>query len=361
MPDDQHAVDPFGCDPVLFHLFPRTMAMPIRLVTLLLTACLLMACLLPAGCQPQSASQATSPDGSAAPRPRIALVMKSLANEFFATMAEGARQHQAAAGNYELIVNGIRDETDLSGQVSLVEQMLAQQVDAIVIAPADSKALVPILKQAQDQGIVVINIDNKLDADVLQQSNARIPFVGPDNRAGARQVGQHLAGLLQKGDAVAILEGIPTSFNGQQRKAGFEDAMQAAGLQIVSSQSAQWEMSIADQVTSSILTAHPEVRGILACNDSMALGALAAVRAAGRATDVQIVGFDNISAVAEAVQAGQIAATADQHGDQLAVFGIEYALQALADRTAELPDRETPVDLIVARPTSTTGSQSAGQ
>src|ERR1700722_17316497 len=99
-------------------------------------------------------------------------------------MADGAKKHQAAhADKYDLIVNGIKNETDLGEQVNLVEQMVAQQVNAIVIAPADSKALVTALKGAKYAGILVMNIDNKLDADLLKQANLKIPFVGPDNRA----------------------------------------------------------------------------------------------------------------------------------------------------------------------------------
>src|SRR4051812_14520165 len=119
---------------------------------------------------------------SVAGKPKIALVMKSLANEFFSTMAEGAKKHQSAnAAKYDLVVNGIKTETDLSEQVNLVEQMIAQQVNAIVIAPADSKALATVLKHAKEAGILVVNIDNKLDADVLKQADLKIPFVGPDN------------------------------------------------------------------------------------------------------------------------------------------------------------------------------------
>src|SRR2546423_9572268 len=104
-------------------------------------------------------------------KPRIALVMKSLANEFFNTMAQGAKKHQAAnPSSYDLTVNGIKNETDLAEQVNLVEQMIAEQVNAIVIAPADSKALVPVLKRARNAGILVVNIDNKLDSDVLKQA-----------------------------------------------------------------------------------------------------------------------------------------------------------------------------------------------
>ena len=282
-------------------------------------------------------------------KPQVALIMKSLANEFFATMAEGARQHQSEhAEQYDLIVNGIKDERDLSRQVALVDEMIAAKVDAIVIAPADSKALVPVLKRAQANGITVVNIDNKLDDVVLQETGISIPFVGPDNRAGARKVAEHLASLLQSGDQVAVLEGIRTSFNGQQRRLGFEDAMTAAGIEIVDSQSAQWEMSQANQIASAMLSEHPQLTAILACNDSMALGALAAVKSAGRVGEIKIVGFDNISAVQQAILDGQMIATADQHGDDLAAFGIDYALRILHDATLPGEDQETPVDLITA-------------
>ena len=279
---------------------------------------------------------------------RIALVMKSLANEFFSTMAEGATQHaEKHADQYQLIVNGIPDETDLSAQVSLVEQMIAQDVDAIVIAPADSQALVSVLKRAHEAGIVLVNIDNKLDATAMQEAKLVVPFVGPDNRIGAKKVAEFLASKLTAGDQVAILEGVQTSFNGQQRKLGFEDAMLAAGMKIVDSQSARWEMSIADQTTAGMLTAHPELKAVLACNDSMALGALSATKAAEK-KDLVIVGFDNISAVQQAIRGGQILATVDQHGDQLAVFGIELAFQLIYAATPDLQDKETPVDLVTA-------------
>lgn len=282
-------------------------------------------------------------------RPKIALVMKSLANEFFSTMAQGAEKHQRAnAERYDLIVNGIKDERDLARQVALVEEMVAAGVDAIVIAPADSKALVPVLRRAKDAGVVVVNIDNRLDPEVLAAEKVAVPFVGPDNRAGAKKVGEYLASKLKAGDQVALLEGIRTSFNGQQRKLGFEDAVQAAGLQIDSSQSAEWETGLANTISSSMLQEKPDIKAIMACNDSMALGALAAIKAAGLSGKVEVVGFDNISAVQTAIQEGNILATADQHGDQLAVYGIEYALTLIGDSSVEIKDRETPVDLITA-------------
>lgn len=289
------------------------------------------------GCKPSSSS--------ASSKPRIALVMKSLANEFFRTMADGAETHQAAhASDYELIVNGIKNETDLAEQVALVEQMVAQGVQAIVIAPADSKALVPALKRAKDAGVLIVNIDNKLDADVLSQAGLSVPFVGPDNREGARQVAETVASKLQAGDAVAIIEGIPTAFNGQQRRLGAEDAVKAAGLKLVGVQSGQWEMDRANTIAASLLSEHADLKAIFCGNDNMALGAVAAVHAAGRTGQVQVTGFDAIDAVTPMLQDGRISATADQHGGQLAVYGIETALSILKGE-APPTDKATPVDL----------------
>ena len=294
-----------------------------------------------AGCS--SGERQSSADGE---KPVVALVMKSLANEFFKTMADGAEAHQAAHENdYELISNGIRNETDLTAQVNLVEQMVSRGVDAIVVAPADSKALVPALKRAVDAGVVVINIDNKLDGDVLAEAGLQVPFAGPDNREGAKVVGMIVAANLAPGDAVAIIEGIPTAFNAMQRRLGFEDAMKEINVSVVSSQSGSWEMAKANTVAAAILSEHPEVRALLCANDSMALGAVQAVRAAGMSEQVLVAGFDNISAAQSKIESGEIIATADQHADQLAVYGIEMALQILSGE-AKPEDRKTPVDLV---------------
>lgn len=306
---------------------------PLALVTL--------AGLLIAGCKP-SGSVTVKETGN----PLLALVMKSLANEFFETMEEGAKaHHQEHSDQYDLIVNGIKNETDISQQVNIVEQVIAAGAKAIVIAPADSKALVPVCKRAMARGIVVVNIDNKFDEEVLADSGVTIPFVGPDNREGARKVGAELAKQLQPGDPVAIIEGVPTAFNAQQRRAGFEDAMKTAGAKVVSVQSGQWEMDKANTVCAAILSEHPDLKALLCSNDSMALGAVAAVKAAGKTGQVHVVGFDNISAIQAMIKDGRVLATADQHGDQLAVFGLEFALQIL-NQEATPEDKQTPVDLI---------------
>lgn len=322
--------------------------MPARLCrcAIALTALCVWAMVVSCGRSEAPATPGTSAS-TTGPR-RIALVMKSLANEFFVTMADGAKAHQAAnAGAYTLIVNGIRNESDLAQQVALVEQMMAQSVDAIVIAPADSRALVPVLAKARRQGIVVVNIDNKLDAATLKDAGIAIPFVGPDNLAGAKTVGAALAKQLKRGDQVVILEGIPTAFNAQQRRLGFEEAMRDAGIVVAAVQSAHWEQDEANAITAAMLREHPDVKAILASNDNMALGAASAIRQTNKTGQVHVVGFDNIAAIQQLIKDGRVLATADQHADRLAVFGIEYALKILRGET-QPQDMQTPVDLIAA-------------
>ena len=296
-----------------------------------------------AGCS--SRPQEAAPAGGDGKKPLVALVMKSLANEFFAAMAAGAKSHQAAAPQrYDLIVNGMRNETDVAEQVGIVEQMVARRAAAIVIAPADSQALVPALARAREAGVLVVNIDNRLDTDALRSAGLTVPFVGPDNRAGAKLAGAAVARRLQPGDEVAIIEGIVTADNARQRSLGLADAARDARLVVVDTQSGQWEMEKADGIAAAMLAAHPRLRAILCANDSMALGAAAAIAAAGR-REVLVSGFDAIPAVRPLLDDGRLVATVDQHGDRLAVEGIETALAILSGAAAP-EDRTTAIDLV---------------
>jgi ribose transport system substrate-binding protein len=284
-----------------------------------------------------------------AKKPTVALVMKSLANEFFLTMEDGAKAYQKDhSADFDLISNGIKNESDTAAQIDIVNQMIVKKVDALVIAPADSKALASVLKKAQDAGIKVVNIDNQLDVDVLKSKGMEVPFVGPNNRKGAKLVGDYLAKQLTAGDQVGIIEGVPTTTNAQQRTAGFKDAMEAAQMKIVSTQSGNWEIDKGNAVASAMLNEYPNLKALLAGNDSMALGAVSAVRAAGKAGKVQVVGYDNINAIKPMLKDGRVLATADQFAARQAVFGIDTALKMVKGEKLDIKDGviETPVELV---------------
>ena len=279
--------------------------------------------------------------------PTVGLVMKSLANEFFQNMEQGAVAHVGERGDLELTTLGIQNETDLQAQIGLVENLIAQNVDAIVIAPADSRALVPVLARADEEGIEVVNIDVKLDEEAMTEAGVDIPFVGPDNVAAAKMVGEVMAEALGEGGKVIILEGVPGAENAVQRTQGFTEAAQEGGLDIVASETANWETDAAFELVTNLLTRNPDVQGIMASNDSMALGAVRAVQAAGLGDQVAVVGFDNIPAIQPLVCSGEVLATLDQFGAEQAANGIDVAMEMVSgeERTGWVT---TPIELVTA-------------
>jgi len=279
-------------------------------------------------------------------KPKVGLVMKSLANEFFQQMDAGAMEF--AAANEDLIEFksvGMKDERDFAAQVEAVENYITQQFDVIVIAPADSKAMVEPIKKALDAGIKVINIDVALDADAMADAGINLAFFGPDNRAGAKLAGDALGQSLGEGGKVVILEGNPEADNANQRKAGFDDSVAEYGLELLDSRTAHWETEEANQLMTNFLTQYPDIQGVMAANDSMALGVVKALDAAGKTGEIQVVGFDNIPAVVPLVEEGQMLATIEQFGADMAKFGIEFGLRELAGETFE-GWIQTPVELV---------------
>jgi ribose transport system substrate-binding protein len=283
----------------------------------------------------------------AADKPVVGLVMKSLANEFFKTMEEGARKFAAEDGTFELIPVGMNSETDIDTQVTAMENFVVKQVDLIVVAPADSVGMVTSVKKAIDAGITVVNFDVTLDKQALKK--AGLPedflFVGPDNAVGAEMVGDHLGETLGKGAKVIIIEGNPGADNAKQRKEGFMRSVDKFGLKLLDSKTAHWETEEANTLMTNLLTKYPDVQGIMCANDSMALGVEKAIAAAGKTGKIQIVGFDNIGAVQNLIKEGKVLATIDQFGPEMAANAIKVGMKIMKGEKLS-GWQKTPVKLV---------------
>jgi ribose transport system substrate-binding protein len=267
----------------------------------------------------------------AADKPKVGLVMKSLANEFFKQMQDGAQQYAAKnADKFSFKAVGMKDERDFAAQVDAVENFVTQKYDIIVVAPADSKAMVTPLAKAVKAGVVVINIDVELDHDAKKAAGIDLAFFGPDNRAGAKLAGDALAKELGAGGKVVILEGNPEADNAQQRKKGFMDAVAEGKLQLLDSKTAHWETEEANTLMTNFLTQFHDIQGVMAANDSMALGVVKALDAAGKSGQIKVIGFDNIPAVKPLLKEGKMLATVEQYGAQMAAIGIDYGLRQRA-------------------------------
>jgi len=280
-------------------------------------------------------------------KPVVGLVMKSLANEFFKTMEEGAVKFAEQDGTFSLVPVGMNSETDIDTQINAVEGFVTQKVDVICLAPADSVGLVAPAAKAIKAGITVVNFDVKLDDKALSQAGLKdFLFVGPDNQEGAYLAGKALGEKLGRGAKVFIIEGNPGADNATMRRKGFEKAAKEFGMKVLESKTAHWETEEANTLMTNLLTAHPDVQGVMAANDSMVLGVVKALDAAGKGTgQVQVVGFDNIPAVQDLIKQGKVLATIDQFGPDMATNCIKTAFRV---RKGEKLTgwQKTPVKLI---------------
>lgn len=273
---------------------------------------------------------------NAADKPQIALLMKTLSNEYFISMQQGAEE-TAAKMDVDLTIQVAEKEDSTEQLVGLVENMIAKKVDAIIVTPNDSIAFIPAFQKAQKAGIPIIDLDVRLDAKAAEKAGLKFNYVGVDNFLGGYLAAKNLVQALEGQGNVAMLEGIPGVDNGEQRKAGALKAFsEAPGIKIVASQSAYWETEQALNVTSNILTANPDIKGIFAANDNMAIGAVTAVENANLAGKVLVTGYDGIPLAIEYVKQGKLQNTIDQLPKKQVATAIEYALKQI--NKEEIPE-----------------------
>ena len=260
-----------------------------------------------------------------AAKKEIGLVMKTLTNPFFIEMEKGARRAEQEFG-ISLKVRTAAQETSIEQQIQLVEDLVAAKVDAIVIAPGDSQRLVASLKKAASAGIKIINIDNRLDPQAVKDADmGPIPFISVDNDAGAYKAGKFLAQGVTSPTEAAILEGIRSANNAQQRTEGARRALlENKQVKLVASETANWKIDEAYEVSKSIFAKHPNVRLLFAGNDMMAIGAVKYLQESGR-TDVKVVGYDALAEAIGEIRAGRMTATVDQQAAAQGYQGIALA------------------------------------
>jgi ribose transport system substrate-binding protein len=259
----------------------------------------------------------------------IALVMKTLTNPFFVEMEKGARRAEKEFG-IKLIVKTGAQETSIDQQITIVEELISQKVDAILIAPADSVQLIPVLKKAQNAGIVIINLDNQLDAEASKKAGlANVPFISVNNEQGAYLSAQYISKDVTTPTQAIILEGIVTAKNAQDRKTG---ALRAFGenknVQVVASESANWKIDEAHNVAAELFKDHPDVKLVFCANDMMAFGVIQYLQENGK-KDVQVAAYDALAEAMPFLKDSSLQATIDQQAAIQAYTGVQYAIQAL--------------------------------
>ncbi len=278
--------------------------------------------------------------GEATARPVVALVVKTLNNQFFIDMEAGAKAAADSLG-IELVVQAPEREIDVERQMQIVENLIQRQVRVILLVPNGSKEIVPAVAKANAAKIPVVAVDTRVDAATLSAAGATVAsFIGSDNEDGGRMAGTFLVEALQGRATVAVLEGVPGHETADARLRGFRAALAgSSGMRIVASQPANMERDQAFNVTQNILQAHPDITALFACNDVMALGALEAIAAAGKAAQVSVVGFDAQDDARKAITEKRMAATIAQNPREMGRRAVLTAARLINGETvpAEQP------------------------
>lgn len=293
-------------------------------------------------------SAAPAPTVTPSPSPlKIALVMKTLTNPFFVSMEKGARRAETELG-IQLLVKTAAQETSIEQQIAIIETLTQQKVDAIVIAPGDSKALVPALKKAQDAGIVVVNIDNQLDPEVSAQNGLKgVVFISVDNAQGAYLAAKALTAKVTTPTNAIILEGIRTAKNAEERKQGALKAFaENPNIKVVANETANWKIDEAFNVTKMLFEKFPDVKVVFAANDMMALGVVQYLSEAKK-PEVMVGGFDALTDALDAIKTGKLQVTVDQQAAEQGYTGVVYAVR-LKKGEALPPLRVIDVKVITA-------------
>ena len=295
---------------------------------------------LAAGC-----NRGTSTGTSGAPR--VAFVMKTLNHPFFLDMQRGAQEAAGPAG-VDLVVQAAEREIDVEKQVQIIENLLQTGIRALIVTPSGSREIATVIAKANRANVPVVVVDTRVDPKAAADNNLTLAsFIGSDNYEGGKIAGEHLAKITGGKAKVAVLEGIPGHETGDSRLRGFRDAVAAhPGMSIVASQPANWERDQGFTVFQNMLQAHPETDALFACSDLMALGALEAIAAAGKAGRIRVVGFDALEDARKAIDAGRMEASVAQSPRDMGRLAVESAAKLLRGETVPT-DQKVPIALVV--------------
>jgi len=275
-----------------------------------------------------AAQIATSPEIKATRPWKIVIAIRErlisegkFANPYWDTVWESAKKAAADFGvEVTLLPNPC--QTCVTEQITAIDALTKPpKVDGLIIAVADSEALVPVVEKVIAAGTPVIAIDTLLNTDRL------LTFMGFDNFAGAKALGEWVATQLKGQGQVAILNGFLDQQNAIGRRNGFLAGLQQGNIEIVATGVANWKTDLAQKITAEWLTRYPKLKAIVAANDDMALGAIAAAKAAK--SSVLITGFDANSEALDAIKNGQMGATISQLMDRQTRLSVQLLIRHL--------------------------------
>jgi len=257
---------------------------------------------------------------------KICYVTRTLSNEFWGFEQKGFEQEAEKLG-VDHQTFAVNDESSITEQLDKAKSALNQGCDALLGSPISATALDSVYRQAIADGKPAI---------VLNDAKGTVPgvvYIGPDAKEIGQTAADYIASKLKGGGEVAMIEGDPGSSNALNRGAGFKAGLKKhPNLKLVASQTAKWDQRAAQDITTAMLTAHPNIKAFYAQNDVMAFGVQAAIKSKGLAGKVLIVGTDGIPQAKKQIAQGDMTATVSERPTTEGAAGVDVALWLLAGK-----------------------------
>ncbi len=257
----------------------------------------------------------------------MAFIVKDMNNPYYWRMGEGAKRAAEELG-IELSYVSAEFNGDIEGQIAVVETEIVKGHDAIVLVPMNGTALIPKVMEANSAGIPVITADTRVDDGPAKVET----FVGLDEKTSFAGMAQWVVDQLGGEGQVAILEGFRGSSTAELRLQGMMEVFDANdGIEVVASIAADWDQEKGLKASEDILQANPGVDAIIGSNDLMALGAVQAVKGAGKLDEIIVVGDDAIPSALASMKAGELDATIDGNTDLVGYEAVMAAYRHVTD------------------------------
>lgn len=300
-----------------------------------LVSVLLVGVLVLAACAPQATATPTAAAGAAAGgKYTLGLVVSTLNNPFFVSLRDGAQKAADSAGATLIVVDA---QDDSAKMTSGIEDLISRGVNALIVNPTDSDAVVPAIQKANAAKIPVLTVDRAANGGTV------VSHIASDNVAGGQMAAEYLCKAINGKGNVVELQGVAGTSAARDRGQGFEGYMSKSctGAKIVAQQTANFNRDEGLSVFENILQSQPAIAGVFAQNDEMVLGAIQAADAAGR-KGIVFVGFDAIPDAIQAIKDGKLAATIAQQPTEMGRLAVETAIKHLNGQSV---DANIPVPL----------------
>jgi ribose transport system substrate-binding protein len=276
-----------------------------------------------------SASTSASAPGNTATGKKIGLALSTLSNPFFVSVRDGAQKAATAAGAQLVVADAADDNAKQADELS---NFVTQKLDVIIVNPTDSDAVVSSVKKANDGKIPVIAVDRGANGGTIDS------LIASNNVQAGKLGAEQLVKAVPQDAKVGMLVGVPGASAARDRGQGFKDALgdksvNTKNVTLVVEQVANFKRDEALNVMQNMLTAHPDLAGVYAQNDDMALGAVQAVKAKSLTGKVAIVGTDGIADATSAIKSGDMYATVAQQPDTMGQLAVENAVKLIQGQT----------------------------